>query len=359
LCLVLYFRGRITAAGFATGLLFMTRGEGALMLVALGVYQVLVDYRQRRSPLKILVRLAVGFLIVLVPWMLYSWVTFGAVVPNTLAAKIAQVAAGSHAPFWKYGASMLIVRWADFRLFGVNGWLVLAVPGFILACVAYRKLLVLALWGPLFAAGYTVLSAPGYEWYVLPLLYVVVVFAGLAIVAIPVRIAKKAFWRNKGWRLYAAPVAVSIALAAVCLTILPRTIPQQLDVDAKHDAYKQIAEWVNSNTDGNAKVAYVEVGYLAWYTHREVVDLLGLTRPDLLAAVKDKDYRRAFEQSNAEYLIYTPVSDFWLKQIMTDPALRLKLHPLVEFRSAAGDNYTVYGPEAQTEQVMLSEKTSD
>ena len=72
--------------------------------------------------------------------------------------------------------------------------------------------------------------------------------------------------------------------------------------------------------------------------------LLGLTRPDLLPAIKQKNYLLAFQQANSDYLIYTPGVDFWLQDIVSDPTFQRKFQSRAEIQSSTGEDYTVYGP---------------
>jgi arabinofuranosyltransferase len=347
LSLFVYFRGWHFWAGLLTGLLFLTRGEGFLMFAALGIYQVLSDVAKHQSPIHKLMRMVAGGMIALAPWAIYAWFTFGSLLPNTLAAKAAQLSTGSHFSFLPFAASMMIVRWSSLSLSGVNMWLVLAILGLILAFLGRRKLLVLALWLLLFVAGYTAIGAPGYDWYVLPILFIVVIFAGLGIGALPrwlIRHRKPG--RSEGtlsalYKRLGTIISVA-ALIAVCVIVLPRSIPEQTLDAPSHDVYRRIAEWINARTPRPAKVAFVEVGYLSWYCRCEVVDLLGLTRPDLIPAIKEKNYLLAFQEAAPDYLIYTPDNDFWLKAIVTNPGFLHDFRPVATFPRSDASPMTLY-----------------
>ncbi len=348
LSLVVYFRGWYFWAGLLAGLLSLTRGEGFLMFAALGFYQVLSDVAKHQSPISKLARLAAGGLIVLVPWAIYTWFTFGSLLPNTLAAKAAQVNTGSHFSFLPFAASMLIVRWSSLGVLGVNFWLVLATLGLMVATLEFRKLLVLALWLLLFVVGYTAVGAPGYDWYVLPILLIVVIFAGLAIGALPRWLLRhRKPGRSEGTlsaleKRLGTIISVA-ALIAVFAVVLPHSIPEQTLGAPSHDVYRRIAAWINARTPHPAKVAFVEVGYLSWYCRCEVVDLLGLTRPDLIPAVKQKNYLLAFQEAAPDYLIYTPDNDFWLKAIVTNPGFLHDFRPVATFPRSDASPMTLYG----------------
>ena len=45
--------------------------------------------------------------------------------------------------------------------------------------------------------------------------------------------------------------------------------------------YRAIGEWLASNTPDNASIALVEIGTVAWYSEREIIDILGLVTPEV------------------------------------------------------------------------------
>ncbi len=91
LCLSIFWTERYWLAGLIAGLLFLTRGEGLLILGLLSITVALLDWRSRKSidrktGLKIL-KLVIGFGLRVALWAAYAELTFGSFLPNTLAAK--------------------------------------------------------------------------------------------------------------------------------------------------------------------------------------------------------------------------------------------------------------------------------
>jgi hypothetical protein len=92
--LSLFFGHHYLWAGFTTGLLFLTRGEGALVLMLLMAIGTACDWIERKSfdirMLRPACCLGLCFVVPFLIWAVYAQFTFGAFLPNTLAAKRAQ-----------------------------------------------------------------------------------------------------------------------------------------------------------------------------------------------------------------------------------------------------------------------------
>ncbi len=58
---------------------------------------------------------------------------------------------------------------------------------------------------------------------------------------------------------------------------------------------------------------------LQWYSQREIVDLLGLTNPELLKPLKQGGYPLAFERGNVDNLIYMEPFQWGLQTIIASP----------------------------------------
>ena len=299
LCVMAYFRGALVLTGVLIGLLFLTRGEGILLAPLIGLHLL----SQRRGWLRRGLRIALGGAIVLLPWFVYAALTFGSIFPSTLAAKSAQVDLGFTQPFVIYMAYVFVGEWSNLGFVVVTPWLLLFVGGLVYAIRARRKLLLLPAWALLFVVGYGILRIPTYKWYALPVMYVVTVFAGLALAGIAPLVVRLAKSLKPERTQQVGLIAACAALALIAAIILPKNIPNSPVGDWRHDVYHNLAEWLDSNTPPESSVAYVEIGLLGWYGQRRVVDLLGLTNPELIPAVKQGDFERAIEIAQPDVLI--------------------------------------------------------
>src|SRR5260221_3037215 len=316
-CLILYLEQRRWAAGIVAGLLFLTRGEGILIVPILFAYEFIAP--RKKDFLKAVrnyLPVVGGFVIVFGIWAAYALLSIGIILPSTLAAKTSQLDLGFVEPFYQYTYKVLTRYWDNLGFLplgwtNLSLWVVLAVAGIAFSVRFVRRLLLLLLWTILFAVGYSVLNVPGYHWYPLPLMYVLTVFAGLAI-AVPAELVGQT---RKMWGI----AVTLIGLFIVGANIIPKNVPHQMVVDDRNADYKRMAEWLNANTPVGSRAAFFEVGMLQWYSQRGIVDLLGLTSPELLQPLKQGGYPLAFERGNVDNLIYMEPFQSGLQTIIASP----------------------------------------
>lgn len=316
-CLVLYLEQRRWAAGVVAGLLFLTRGEGILIIPTLFAYEFLAPRKKNLlKAIKNYLPVIGGAAIVFGVWAVYALLAIGIILPSTLAAKTSQLELGFVEPFYQYTFKVLTRYWDNLGFLplgwlNLSIWVVLAVAGISYSIRFAPCLLILLLWVALFVIGYSVLGVPGYHWYPLPFMYVITVFAGLAI-AVPAELLGQT---QRVWGL----AATFAALFIVGVNIVPRNIPREKVIDDRNVDYKRIAEWLNTNTPVGSRAAFFEVGMLQWYSQREIVDLLGLMNPELLQPLKQGGYPLAFERGNVDNLIYMEPFQWGLQSIIGSP----------------------------------------
>jgi hypothetical protein len=104
-----------------------------------------------------------------------------------------------------------------------------------------------------------------------------------------------------------------------------------------------LGRWVDAHVPRGEKIALNDVGAIAYVSRREVIDLMGLVSPDIIA------YRRAGEAGVMRYLVercpgHVIVFPAWFPQMtarrdLLEPVYRVRLdHNLV----AGGDEMVVY-----------------
>ena len=313
----LFFRGRMAAAGAVSALLVLTRGEGALLFVILFVLAIVAERRAprpgsgTRGTRSGVLMLCTGFAIPVLAWSLYARITFGGVLPNTLAAKVAQGASGLWRPFLEQLLGVWMPGWSrglalpGLPLLGV--WYLLAVIGLVAAARSHRPLLVPVVWMFAYVVGYSLLGVAGYPWYALPVYFVLSMLLGLGL-ASSARVVARGV-RRGGWGEAAA--AVVVASAVVWLAAPTARAARAPRTSERHAAYRDLARWLNDHTDPSAAVAYHEIGYLGYYTDNRIVDLVGLVSPDITPHVAVGDFASGFWDARPEYLVYPEGSRFF------------------------------------------------
>jgi hypothetical protein len=296
-------RGKAFVAGAVSAALFLVRPEGLAMVPLAGAWLV---WRHRRAWRALVPRFALGAALVLVPWTAYAWAHFGNVLPNSALAKAGQGAAWPGESF----AERLLGTWlpsyaAKYEPVGLPtrllpaGVLSLLWPavalGLVYAGRRAQALLLLAAWCGVFIAGYAWLQAPGYGWYVLPVLCALQVFGALGLAWLAG--ARRTWLRALGVVLALVFLAVNVHYAVIVTRepgLEPRAVP-----------YRAIARWLRENTPPGSTVACVEIGYLGYYTDNHVIDLLGLTEPRFVANATKLDLESNFWLAEPDYLVYT------------------------------------------------------
>lgn len=353
------YTGRHLAAGVTAALLFLTRGEGALVLLLLLVTALWQAWRDsgRISVTTLLpaLRLLLGFALPILVWSVYAYLTFGRVLPDTLAAKIAQGQAG----FWPTLFDELRQTWlpawgASFRLAQVpvfNLWWILVLTGLVSALVTYRRWLVLAAWGILYTASYSVLHVAAYWWYQLPIVFVLQLFAGLGLVAV-VTLAFRLNQHVTAPRTLHPVVSLGARVAALALVVLVlyvqfartwQTVTQGPGDFQRGKSLAAVSRWLTEHTAPADSVAYIEVGYLGYYTPNRIVDLVGLVTPEIASHVADRDFAWGFWQYQPDYFLYLPTADWALKAIHDDARFAQQYQAVAELPGPrAGTQFTIY-----------------
>ncbi len=280
LATALVWRGRPLAAGVAIGLLFLTRGEGVLLLPVLIAVVLIEDRRRRREgvarpPRSEAVALTAGFAAPVLLWTAYALPTFGEILPNTLAAKIAQGSTGLWRPF----APVLFGEWlphwgSGLRLGGLaaaNLWVAGVLLGLAVMVWNRRRLLPLVVWGAAYVVGYSLLGVPAYPWYGVPVHFLLSLAFGVGLGAILDLLARR------GRRPLATGLAVVLlGLVVIRLgTPLARSLASPAVTD-RHLAYRRLASWLADHAGPDASVAYHESVVLDGYEGRTLTVFAGL-----------------------------------------------------------------------------------
>ena len=333
------FSKRWFLGGMAVGVLFLTRGEGALFGVILGLVVLVGEIRSRsegRSPTLMYV---LGGALPVLAWAAYALPTFGSILPATLAAKMAQVTSGLWAPF----PVRLFGEWLPG--WGVGPWgLISTVLGYMLVAAGLlsigrrqRRMVIFPVWGVAYAVGYSLLGVPGYTWYRLPIIFVLSLLAGLGLEAV-IRVAVNG--RRVGgigvavvWAL-----AVSLMVSAGWRTVTTlRTLPQ----DRKIPAYMVMARWLNADAKPGQSVAFFEVGALGYYTDLAIVDLVGLVTPSMIPHVVNQDFSSGFWELMPDYLIELEGSEF-TRPIVENPLFPGSYSEVKTFDGPGDRSLTIY-----------------
>jgi arabinofuranosyltransferase len=317
--LYLLFRRKHFAAITIASLATVARPEGwALLALIVGV----VIIRDRRQ----LLLKAIPILLIAGNWLLIAYLYFGAIVPNSLTAKMALYSGYERFSSWQNLAITL----------GLNspfGWIIW--PLFLLGLIfAFRKdklLGIIAIWCGAYLVALIVSGTHVFFWYPAPVYPTSFVIVTIAVVHLlrHVPIAKAA---HTNW----LPAVVSIlVIAASLIHLIGRFDYLRQEMATYHDVHITAADYLNQHAAPNDRVLAEDIGYLGYYFRGRIIDRDGLVTPQAAAYNRSGEYRRFADSVNAEWLFIDPDYPTALP-IVTAPdfAERYEMIPLPD----AGDN---------------------
>lgn len=284
------------AAGALAGLALLARPEGLTLLAPLAV-AVWHGHTARRQAL---LRMLAGFLLFLLPYLLFNQMVAGTWWPNTFYAKQAEYA--------ELLAQPLLLRWGAQLAQPLIGVGLLALPGFLffiyqavrarqwrgLAWVAW--LLGFAL---LFALRLPVTYQHGR--YAMPL---IPVFWVLAVAGAVVQLHAVRSTTVQRQLRFAWAALLTITTLAFCVL---GARAYATDVAFIETHMVATARWVGQHTAPDALVAAHDIGALGYFAPRPLIDLAGLVSPEVVAFMRDEARLGAhLTQQGAEYVLIFP-----------------------------------------------------
>jgi hypothetical protein len=342
----LLFRRHYLSSGVVTGLLFLTRGEGVLVLAVSLIFVGLQQWRQRKCVdaelRQTLVKLGLGFALPLGLWAIYAQMTFGSFLPATLSAKQAQAQTGLWRPFFQRLAREWLPAWGKALALEsypwINAWWGIVILGFSEALLNKRKWLALAGWIGLYITGYSLLRVSAYGWYQFPILFVLHLLFALGLTRIVELLVRSI--RNR--RL---AVGLGVLLVGILVLLSSRPTWEAVQAnrgDARGKSYIALSHWLQENTEPAESIAYIEIGYLGYYTENRIIDLAGLVLPEIVPHIADRDFAWGFWRYDPDYYIYLPDFDWALAGIRADPRFDQRYQPVVTLPGPRETEFVVY-----------------
>jgi hypothetical protein len=310
---------RPAIAGALAGLAVWYRPDAVLGVAALG----LLAWLDRRRPPWRWAVMAGGVALVGVA---AAWLWFGSPLPETLEAK--RIMAESRpAPwagperFWARAAPLLRRNfgpgWLLFAALGVAGQWPLFVRG-------GRAVRTLVLYGAAVAVAYPLLGVPYFSWYTVPPVVALLLGAGALIAGLGRAVSAALLpagapegdrgpARAPGARRLASAAGVLVAGIVLALPGVPFARATagrfgSLGGETRFETYREAALWIRDHSLPEARIAYGEIGNLAYWSRRPVDDLMGLVTPGVLPYVAAKDSVGAFLLRPPDFFLDHPAN---------------------------------------------------
>ncbi len=315
--------------GIAAGLLIWTRPEAVILFMALGIDIAYHRWAVKPARTKLtrtttpssMRWLLVPALILAVSALAYfgfNLILSGSILPNTFAAKIKYYAGGGR----NFPASV-------FHFVMEGHWRVvfpLAAAGAILSVLARavrrqeNPFLVSLLWptGLFLAYWWKLPYLYQYGRYMMPLLPFLMLL-GISGFDEVLKLARRATRdRVPQWGMLIARLLLALAVGAQLVVVSW----QVRDVYADHCRYisdRQVktAKWIKEHLPEDAVVATHDIGAIAYYSERKIVDMVGLVSPEMKATIgKPAELVRRLEEKHATHVA---VLRSWFEIVNVNP----------------------------------------
>jgi len=332
--------GSLLEVGLLGGLLILTRPEGVIPL-GLVVAHALWEGRGSRVALRRALLIAGTAMVLVSPWLAFNLAVTGQPMPATFYAKHKEMVTRS-------GVLTVLENWVILGGISlISGGQLLLVPGLLLAAFTLARAFFLKarrkaalrfclplLWVPLHLLAYAwqlpVLSH--HQRYYVPLFPVLILYGvwGTAL----------------GWGyLRRFPLLRRVYVALVGLVFLLMWVKgaqvYATDVRLIDGEWREVALWIRDHTAPQAVVAAHDIGFIGYFSRREVVDLAGLVTPEVHPFIGDEP--RLLEFMREQGVDYVVTMRRWHPHLVDDPALTPVYRgnsPYV--RAVLGENLVIY-----------------
>ena len=325
LTLHFFVRGSEVPAGACLGLAILTRYDAVLFAALLLMVTALIRWRSgnhrtarssatrigRLMPLRAIVMASS----IALPWFAFSWLYFGTLTPNTLAAKTgstesSQYLAVSAADQARRSLEFLAAPPLQLPDIGRSALLLL------LACCWFAflrtllrrkpELWVAAAYPFLLWFSYAAIGAPArHSWHLLPASWLLLLLALGSLQLWLERSARRLEARRLFGRyrvsLRASSLLLTIAAVFMGLALPLGVVEKPLvnannhgDMRSREGAYREIARFLETRDLGELRVLTREPGYLAFLSKNPMIDAAGLVTPGVF--FHDADRRLDFEE---------------------------------------------------------------
>ncbi len=261
-----YFSGRPNLAALLLALGTLTRGDGLVPAALLLAWDVRTHRRFPRVP-------ALIWGMILAGWAIYAFWSFGAVAPNTLAAKRAMGESQLWRPLWLGGLRVAYLYFEQTRFF--LWFAVVALLGCARLRAVDRRLWLVLGSAALVVAAYQAMGIPSAYNYYAALVPFLMMVCGLG----AVHLAELAEARWPGWRRRSSLVRAALVLPLLLAEVTPTVARVSTHPEPRYWTYRAAGEWLAQNTPQGASVGLVEIGIVGYYSRRPIVDVCGLVSP--------------------------------------------------------------------------------
>lgn len=331
-------------SGVVAGLLTLTRPEGTVLVGLVGAGMGLDALREPKRFLRV-GQMAMTFLVVLAPYLLFNLQTSGTLLPNTFYAKGAEYAELT-------ARTNFFARWLSMYRQPLIGAQLLLAPGLVYGLVVLARQkdwtrLLPAMWIVILPALYAWRLPVEYQFgrYMMPIIPFVLIYGVVGTASLFLRMGGRkgedvltagsagggrgkgamtvgsgAGGREKGamtapLRLLRRAWGMTTAVLLVAFLALGANFYAQ-SVAIVNCEMVATARWARANVPQGALVAVHDIGAQGYFDEHPMLDLAGLVSPEVIPFIRDEPRLKAWmKERGAQYAIFFPT---WYPNLSND-----------------------------------------
>jgi hypothetical protein len=285
--------------GALAGLSAWVRPDG-ITLLGPALLVIVLNREEWKRKLRVVFSLAIGFLLLFVPYLAFNQALAGSWWPNTFFAKQAE-----YAILQQQSLLLRFLNQAELPLIGVG---IVLLPGFV-----YRLWLAVRRkeWGLVAGALWFLGYLGMYAWrlpvtyqhgrYVIPAMPVYLLWSFAGVVELIDLQASQMLNRvlGRAWALLVAMVLLGFWFLGAR--------SYAMDVGFIESQMVDTAQWVSQNTPTDTLIAVHDIGAMGYFGNRDLVDLAGLVSPEVIPFIRDETRLAQYlDQEQVRYLVTFP-----------------------------------------------------
>ena len=297
------------------------RPEG-VMLFLFALISLLLNAPKGKKTATVLKALGI-YVVTFLPWLLYAYFTFGRIIPTTAMVKSGGGASlrGILIALFEFGK----IYGATYLLMGVLISLALlrylrrGKPGLRRILNFARQNFLILAWVVILPLVYASRGLLAGSRYLTPSMILILIAGGLGIEYL---LSPEGRIRT-GRKLIPILIILLLVFEPLLVNAITYGNVYQGGVIGYRQAHEYIGKWIEANTPESAIIAAWDVGVVAYYSHRRIIDVAGLMDPEIL---KYEDRIEYIKEKGADYLVIQGVVPEEL--LRERPELRGVLVPL-------------------------------
>ncbi len=294
--ILLVLKKKYIFSTIAIGLAFLCRAESLAILPFL-FFEI---YQNNKNLLKS-TKYLLFFLLPIIFWEVFSFIYFGQLTSNSFSFKIYQ-AQLTHTNFFPS-----LLSWINsvFTLKYLN-WFLLSISllGFTFSSGSLSLLIFCLLIIPIIF--YSFINIAFYHWFLF--------LASISII-IGIALYLKKYKPKK--------IAFSFIVIISIYSSLQTTQDQAKKLPYPRDfMYETIGKYINKNSNPSDKVAFLEIGQIAYFSKNNIIDITGITNQNILKELKKGNNCYPYEFYQPKYIIYDPPFDWLTNPLKCDYVIK-------------------------------------